>query len=80
METAINTALIAKKAKTSEEAALKVIHELEKSGCVSLQIHNNDALITFNETREDDLTINPVLKFLDQYNEVKEQQFDSVLT
>lgn len=79
VETGINTTLIAKKAKTSEAIVLKVIHELEKAGCVSLQVHNSDAIITFNETREDDLTINPVLKFLEQYNEVKKQQFDSVL-
>lgn len=78
-ETAINTSLVAKKSNTTEEEVFRVIHALEKVGCVALNIHNSDTLITFNEAREDDLTINPVIKFLEQYNNIKQQQFDSVI-
>ncbi|WP_415776946.1 RecQ family ATP-dependent DNA helicase, partial [Flavobacterium gelidilacus] len=64
METSINPILIAKKSNSTEKKVLDAIHKLHQSNAVTLKIHNNDSNITFNEAREDELTINRVSKFL----------------
>lgn len=80
METAVNPNLIAKKSNTTEADVIKVIHHLHASGCIELQLQNNDSSITFNEVREDDLTINRIVKFLEHQNEIKIEQLKSVVT
>ncbi|MFD2890839.1 ATP-dependent DNA helicase RecQ [Flavobacterium chuncheonense] len=77
--TAINPIAIAKKNNTSEAVVLKIIHNLDTSGCIQLQTQNNDSSITFNEVREDDLTINRIVKFLENQNEIKSRQLQSVI-
>ena len=79
IETAINTALIAKKTNTTEEKVLTTIEDLKKANCISLAIQKNDSSITFNEVREDALTINRVSKFLEKQNELKANQLNSVI-
>ena len=79
VETTINPHLIAKKANTIEKQVEEVIDKLAASQCILLHAKNNDSSITFNEAREDDLTINRVAKFLEHQNKLKEEQFQSVV-
>ena len=79
IETTINTHLVAKKSNTTEAAVEKVIDQLAESQCIVLHAKNNDSSITFNEVREDDLTINRVAKYLVHQNELKQNQFQSVI-
>ncbi|MCU0349328.1 MAG: RecQ family ATP-dependent DNA helicase [Flavobacterium sp.] len=77
--TPIQTELIAKKTGTSTQVVIKTIQELEKNGCLQAQIQNHDSTITFNEAREDELTLNKVVRYLISQNELKKAQFDSVI-
>ena len=79
IETTINPHLVAKKSNTTEAAVEKVIDQLAESQCIILHAKNNDSSITFNEVREDELTINRVAKFLLHQNQLKEDQFQSVI-
>lgn len=79
VETTINPHLVAKKSNTTEAAVEKVIDQLAESQCIILHAKNNDSSITFNEVREDDLTINRVSKFLAHQNQLKQDQFQSVI-
>lgn len=79
VETTINPHLIAKKANTTEKHVEEVIDKLAASQCILLHAKNNDSSITFNEAREDDLTINRVAKFLEHQNKLKEEQFQSIV-
>lgn len=79
IETNINTVLIAKKAHASENEVIKTLENLETSGCIVISKLNNDSSITFNEIREDDLTINRVSKFLENQNKLKTNQFKEVI-
>lgn len=79
VETKVNPNLIAKKSNTTEAEVLKAIERLDESRCIVLHAKNNDSSITFNEVREDDLTINRVAKFLEHQNQLKLDQFQSVI-
>ena len=79
IETNINTVLIAKKSNVSEKEVVKTLENLEKSGCIIISKLNNDSSITFNEIREDDLTINRVSKYLENQNNLKKNQFKEVI-
>lgn len=79
IETAINTTLIAKKAKVTEDELLKLLEKLHKNEIVTLQTKGNDSMITFHEVREDDRTINRISKFLEKQNEIKIKQFEAVI-
>ncbi len=79
VETAINPALIAKKANSTEAIVKKVIQQLAERDCIQMNAKNNDSTLTFNEAREDDLTINRIAKFLEHQNQLKQEQFKSVL-
>jgi ATP-dependent DNA helicase RecQ len=52
---------------------------MHQSNVVHLKIHNNDSNITFNEAREDELTINRVSKFLETQNQQKEDKFKKMI-
>jgi len=79
VETTINPHLVAKKSQCTESQVEQVIDKLAKSNCIILHAKNNDSYITFNEAREDDLTINRVAKFLEHQNNLKQEQFQSVV-
>ncbi|RZJ63136.1 MAG: RecQ family ATP-dependent DNA helicase, partial [Flavobacterium sp.] len=79
METALNTAQIAQKAKTSEDELVQLLQRLQQKDIITYQSAGNDSRITFNEVREDDLTINRIAKFLEKQNNIKASQFESVL-
>jgi len=80
IETAINTAMITKKANISEAALIDMLKKLEQKGVVALRTSGNDSSIVFNEVREDEHTINRVSKFLEQQNAIKLKQFESAVT
>lgn len=79
IETAINTTLIARKANTTEENVVDVLKRMHQKDVCVLHSQSNDSQLTFNEVREDELTINRVAKFLQQQNEIKTKQFESVI-
>jgi ATP-dependent DNA helicase RecQ len=79
IETAINPALIAKKSNSTEAIVEKAIQQLAERGCIQMNAKNNDSTLTFNEAREDDLTINRIAKFLEHQNQLKQEQFKIVL-
>jgi ATP-dependent DNA helicase RecQ len=79
LETSVNPILIAKKANSTEKNVLEAIHRMHQSNVIDLKIHNNDSNITFNEAREDELTINRVSKFLETQNQQKKEKFKKMI-
>jgi ATP-dependent DNA helicase RecQ len=79
IDTAINTTLIARKSATSEENVIDVLKRMHQKEICVLHSQSNDSQLTFNEVREDELTINRVAKFLQQQNDIKTKQFESVI-
>ncbi|WP_179019088.1 RecQ family ATP-dependent DNA helicase [Winogradskyella forsetii] len=78
-ETKVNLSLIIKKANLSEKQVIEQLQRLEKDEVISLQMANTDSEITFLKPREDDLTINPIAKTIEQQHTLKHQQIESVL-
>lgn len=79
IETALNTTLITRKAKVTEEQLLNMLHRLAAKEIITLRSSGNDSSITFNEVREDEHTINRISKFLETRNEIKAAQFEAVI-
>jgi len=79
MKTPFNLSLIAKKSNRTEEQVTAVLEKLQEKEIIEYKSKNNDATILFNEVREDDLTINRVAKYLEKQNQLKKEQFLSVL-
>lgn len=75
----LNISLIAKKSKTTEEVVLKVLQKLQQKEIIDYHAKNNDATLTFNEVREDERTINRVSKYLENQNNLKKEQLESVI-
>lgn len=78
MQTALNLPLIAKKSNHSETEVLAVLHKLKDKEVVDFHSKNNDTVLIFNEIREDERTINKVVKHLTRQNELKKEQLQSV--
>ncbi|RED42903.1 ATP-dependent DNA helicase RecQ [Winogradskyella eximia] len=79
-ETKVNLSLIIKKANLSEKQVIAQLQRLEKDEVISLQMANTDSEITFLKPREDDITINPIAKTIEQQHTLKHQQIESVLS
>ncbi len=79
VQTPINSSLIAKKAKVSETQLHDVLKKMNEKGVIEYHAKNNDASIIFNDIREDEKTINRVLKFLDKQNKLKQKHYQSVV-
>ncbi len=79
MQTAINTALIAKKAICEESKVEDLLLVLKNKEIIDYKAKSNDASIVFNEVREDDKTINRVIKYLETQNKLKQIQLEAVL-
>lgn len=75
----INMSLIAKKSNTPEKEIIAVLEKLAEKEIIHLQSVGHDARITFLEVREDERTINRVAKFLEKQNQIKTEQFESIL-
>ena len=78
-ETKVDLNLIEKKANLSEKVIIKQLHRLEKDNIINLQIAKTDSEITFLKPREDDITINPIVKTIEQQQNLKHQQVEAVL-
>lgn len=79
MPTIINVPLIAKKSNSDEKQIEQLFQNLKEKDIIEYVAKNNDSTITFNEVREDEKTINRVSKYLENQNQLKKQQFQSVL-
>lgn len=79
METALNLSQLAKKAKVSEAEFTALLQRLQQKQIISYRSTGNDSTITFNEIREDSLTINRISKYLEKQNEIKVQKLDAVI-
>ncbi|PKH68076.1 RecQ family ATP-dependent DNA helicase [Flavobacterium sp. ALD4] len=79
IQNAFNLPLIAKKSKHTETQVLAVLQKLKEKNIVDYQSKNNDASLVFNEIREDERTISRVSKYLENQNQLKKEQLQSVL-
>lgn len=79
MITPINIPLLAKKSNTKENQVVAVLNKLQERQIIDYHAKGNDSTITFNEVREDDRTINRVSKYLENQNNLKRAQLQSVL-
>ena len=79
LQTAFNPTLIAKKSNSNEKIVLSLLEKLKEKQIIDMIAKNNDAMITFNEVREDDRTINRVSKHLETQNKLKTEQLQAVL-
>jgi ATP-dependent DNA helicase RecQ len=78
-ETKVNLSLIIEKSTLSEKQVIAQLQRLEKDEVISLQMANTDSEITFLKPREDDITINPIAKIIEQQHTLKHLQIESVL-
>ena len=62
-----------------EEEINALLRKLKEKEIVEYQTKNNDATLIFNEIRDDERTINRVAKYLENQNNLKKEQFKSVL-
>ena len=79
MQTAFNLQLIITKSNSDEHKVNSLLQKLKEKEIIEYQAKSNDTTLIFNEVREDERTINRVSKFLEKQNELKKQQFLSVL-
>lgn len=79
MQTAFNLQLIAKKSNHKETEIQAVLHKLKEKKIIEYHSKNNDATLIFNEVREDERTINRVSKYLENQNQLKKEQLQSVI-
>jgi len=70
---------VARKSNTEESKIEEILEKLKEKGIVDFIAKNNDATITFNEVREDDRTINRVVKYLEAQNNLKKEQLKQVV-
>ena len=79
MPIAFNVALIAKKSNHTENEVSQTLQKLQDKNIITYSTKNNDAVLVFNEIREDEKTINRIAKYLEYQNELKRVQLQSVL-
>ena len=77
-QTAVNLSLIARKSNSNEKQIELVLNRLKEKRIVDFIAKNNDAVITFNEVREDERTINRVSKYLERQNDLKKEKIEEV--
>lgn len=78
-ETKVNLNLVVQKANLSEKGIIEQLKRLEKDEVISLQMANTDSEITLLKPREDDITINPIAKTIEQQHQLKHKQVEAVL-
>ena len=77
-QTAINSALLAKKIEIPENQIIADLHQMQADGVIDLWSKNNDAMLTFNENRDDERTINRISRHLKSQNNIKKSQLQYV--
>ncbi len=78
-ETKVNLSLVIQKSNLPEKQIIEHLERLEKDEIISLQMANTDSEITFLKPREDDITINPIAKTIEQQHQLKHEQIEAVL-
>jgi len=78
-EVKINTSIIAKKLSLNDDNIISNLIQLQKDQIISLKLQKTDAEITFLQPREDDKTINRIANIIEQQNDLKKMQVNSVI-
>ena len=78
-QTNINLKLIASKSDTNEKKVSEILQKLKEKEIIDYKAKTNDVTIIFNEIRDDDRTINRVAKFLENQNNLKKNNLESML-
>lgn len=78
-KTAINLQLMKSKTGLLEKEIVHLLNALKKEEIIDFDLAKHDANITFLVPREDDLTINPIAKYIVQQEKRKKAQVESVL-
>ena len=78
-ETTLNLHLIASKTSSTKAEVTKILKQLEKDAMITYNALVTDATITFLVPREDEQTINPIARDIQQQNRLKKQQIDTVI-
>ncbi len=78
-DTKVNLNLVIQKTNFSEKQVIAQLQKLENDDIISLTIANTDSEITFLKPREDDITINPIAKIIEQQHKLKHLQVEAVL-
>ena len=78
-QTNINLKLIASKSDTNEKQVSEILQKLKDKEIIDYKAKTNDVTIIFNEIRDDDRTINRVAKFLENQNNLKKNNLESML-
>lgn len=78
-ELAINTQLLKKKTGLNDAEVYSQLEDLEKHGLLSAEFIKQDLSITLIPPREDKYTLNPLRKYIVQYQENKLQKAEAVL-
>lgn len=76
---AVNLGLVARKMGMNVDKVVAVLKEMEKQDLLELKHVQTDASITFLVPREDDKTVNPLSKEIEEIKEKKMRQVASVL-
>jgi ATP-dependent DNA helicase RecQ len=75
----VNLNLVIDKAGLPEKRVIQQLQQLEKDEVISLEMANTDSEITFLKPREDDITINPIIKIIEQQHQLKHHQVEAVI-
>lgn len=78
-ETKVNLNLVVQKSNLTEKDVIAQLVLLEKDEVINLKMANTDSEITFLKPREDDITINPIAKIIEQQHNLKHEQVQAVL-
>jgi ATP-dependent DNA helicase RecQ len=78
-DTKVNLNLVIDKAGLPEKRVIQQLQQLEKDEVISLEMANTDSEITFLKPREDDITINPIIKIIEQQHQLKHHQVEAVM-
>ncbi|MHA7843201.1 MAG: RecQ family ATP-dependent DNA helicase [Winogradskyella sp.] len=78
-ETKVNLNLVIEKTSMPEKKVIEQLKQLEKDEVISLEMANTDSEITFLKPREDSITINPIIKTIEQQHQLKHQQVEAVI-
>ena len=78
--TAINLSSLAEKSNISDAEALHILQKLQKDEIIEFEYAQHDASVTFLVPREDERTLIPHTKFIQQYLQNKKEKIEQVLT
>ena len=76
----VNLQLIATKAGTTQSETIRVLRILHKEGIANFEHDIHDASITFLVPREDDVTVNPLIPYIESQITTKKEKIASVLS